>query len=233
MATRKPLIVNPSAEQIQELPSGDSLDGITNVTASGTVQAEQITSTDDINATGTVTAEQITSTDDMSATGTVTAADFVGNGTIPLGGIVMWSGNASSTSVPTGWTLCDGNSGSAVNGITIPNLVDKFIIGAKEVDSSTWKSNVTGSLTANGGSKDAVVVQHTHKPKAATASATVANGTSVWVDDNQIGNYGSGSGSGGGPIGNREFLDNPAGSVAGTDKNLPPYFSLAYIIRTS
>ena len=39
MATRKPLIVNPDASQIQELPNGDSLDGITNLTATGTITA--------------------------------------------------------------------------------------------------------------------------------------------------------------------------------------------------
>ena len=38
MATRKPLIVNPDASQIQELPNGDSLDGITNITATGSIQ---------------------------------------------------------------------------------------------------------------------------------------------------------------------------------------------------
>ena len=41
MATRKPLIVNPTAKQIQELPNGDSLDGITNLTATGTITANQ------------------------------------------------------------------------------------------------------------------------------------------------------------------------------------------------
>ena len=41
MATRKPLIVNPDASQIQELPNGDSLDGITNVTATGEITAAQ------------------------------------------------------------------------------------------------------------------------------------------------------------------------------------------------
>ena len=55
MATRKPLIVNPDASQIQELPNGDSLDGITNLTATGTVQAEQLTSTDDATVTGEIT----------------------------------------------------------------------------------------------------------------------------------------------------------------------------------
>ena len=33
MATRKPLIVNPGASQIQELPAGDSVDGIATLTA--------------------------------------------------------------------------------------------------------------------------------------------------------------------------------------------------------
>ena len=55
MATSKPLIVNPDASQIQELPNGDSLDGITNLTATGTVQAEQLTSTDDATVTGEIT----------------------------------------------------------------------------------------------------------------------------------------------------------------------------------
>ena len=41
MATRKPLIVNPNAKQIQELPTGDSLDGIANLTATGEITAVQ------------------------------------------------------------------------------------------------------------------------------------------------------------------------------------------------
>ena len=41
MATRTPLIVNPDASQIQELPNGDSLDGITNITATGSITAVQ------------------------------------------------------------------------------------------------------------------------------------------------------------------------------------------------
>ena len=41
MATRKPLIVNPDASQIQELPNGDSLDGIANITATGSITAVQ------------------------------------------------------------------------------------------------------------------------------------------------------------------------------------------------
>jgi hypothetical protein len=45
---------------------------------------------------------------------------------MPLGGIIMWGG--SPTSLPTGWTLCDGRA--AVNGVTIPDLRERFIVGA-------------------------------------------------------------------------------------------------------
>lgn len=49
-------------------------------------------------------------------------SSFIGNGTIPVGGIIMWSGST----VPVGWTTCNGVT---VNGITPPDLRDKFIIG--------------------------------------------------------------------------------------------------------
>jgi microcystin-dependent protein len=47
-------------------------------------------------------------------------------GTFPLGGIVMWAG--SPTAPPTGWTLCDGRA--PVGGVTIPDLRERFIVGA-------------------------------------------------------------------------------------------------------
>ena len=65
MADRIPLIVNPSADQIQELPNGDSLNGIVNITATGTVQAEQLTSTDDANIA-----------DDLTVGGEITAGEI-------------------------------------------------------------------------------------------------------------------------------------------------------------
>ena len=41
MVIRKPLIVNASANQIQEIPAGDSLDGIANITTTGSITAVQ------------------------------------------------------------------------------------------------------------------------------------------------------------------------------------------------
>jgi microcystin-dependent protein len=47
-------------------------------------------------------------------------------GTFPLGGIVMWAG--SPIEPPAGWTLCDGRA--PVGGVTIPDLRERFIVGA-------------------------------------------------------------------------------------------------------
>jgi len=160
-------------------------------------------------------------------------ASLTGGSVDPVGTIVAWSGSISN--IPTDeYQLCDGGLASttalqAITGANVPDLRDKFIVGATD---STGDTTYPGlSPGATGGSSDAVVVQHTHKGKSQTGSASLANGHSVWVNDRVLGNYGAGSGSGGGPLGDREFLDNPTGSVAGTNKNLPPYYSLCYIIK--
>ena len=191
MVIRKPLIVNASANQIQEIPSGDSLDGIVNLTA----------------------------------TGTVTGNLFVGGGMVPLGAILMWSGTGSSTAVPSGFTLCDGNGGTAVNGITIPDLRDKFIVGANAVTGSD--STYPGvSMNQTGGSANAVLLSHTH---------TQTGGST----DDDGGNNTPGSAGGGTQTNiSNAGIDNTGtlktdGSVTGTNANLPPFLALAFIIRTS
>jgi hypothetical protein len=54
---------------------------------------------------------------------------------VPLGGIIMWSGGTDN--IPAGWRLCKNGVG-LVNGVTVPNLSNKFIIAS---------SNVTGTPT--------------------------------------------------------------------------------------
>jgi len=202
MATRKPLIVNASAEQIQEIPSGDSLDGITNLTCTATVTANAFQG------------------------GTFSGDGSGLTGVVPLGAIVMWSGTGSSTAVPSGWTLCDGNSGNPVNGITIPDLRDKFIVGANAVTGSD--STYPGvSMNQTGGSANAVLLSHTHTQ---TQSGTTDDG-------------GDHSPSGAPNTGNLSNISNTGidntgtvktdGSVTGTNANLPPFLALAFIIRTS
>jgi microcystin-dependent protein len=46
-------------------------------------------------------------------------------GGVPTGVITMWSGSVGN--IPSGWTLCDGTN---VNGESVPDLTDRFVVGA-------------------------------------------------------------------------------------------------------
>lgn len=62
------------------------------------------------------------------------------------GDIKMVNGTiAAALSANPGWALCDGNNGT-------PNLIDKFIVAAKEDAAGAAKTNITGTLTTTGGS---------------------------------------------------------------------------------
>ena len=65
------------------------------------------------------------------------------NNLMPLGGIIMWSG--SPTVLPIGWKLGDGTG--TVNGSPIPDLRERFIVGAggDSVDVATRLYDRTGS----------------------------------------------------------------------------------------
>jgi len=66
-----------------------------------------------------------------------------GGGNVAVGSVMIWSGSA--VSIPSGWQLCDGTNGS-------PDLRDKFVVGA----GSTY------AVDATGGSKDSILVLHSH-----------------------------------------------------------------------
>ena len=185
MVTRKPLIVNASASQIQELPAGDSVDGIA----------------------------------------TLTATTLVGNGVVPVGGIIMWSGTiASLSSSAPNFKLCDGNNGT-------PDLRNRFIIGANADNSGNATTNIeTGTYSGSnipkqsGGFKNAILISHTH--------TQTGGGT---ADDGGSNVPGSTSGGTQSNISTTGVNVNNAASTTqtGCDANLPPYFALAYIMRTS
>ena len=78
--------------------------------------------------------------------------DFL-NAYEPIGTIKIFAGAFSA--IPTGWQLCDGTNGTF-------DLRDKFVIGAKQEDSGVAKTNITGSLTQTGGSKDSTLAAHNH-----------------------------------------------------------------------
>lgn len=132
------------------------------------------------------------------------------------GMILLWSGSVAS--IPSGWVLCNGSNGT-------PDLRDRFVVGA----GSTY------AVDATGGSADAIVVSHTH-----TATVTDSGHThSVPSGGQGPSNYGLG-----GPAGSFSVsqttgssttgisVSNSTTGSSGTNANLPPYYALAYIMKT-
>ena len=242
MADRFPLIVNPGANQIQEIPGTDNIVipgqiKLTTTAASGSNGDSTIRISGDtsnvsrllIEGKGSNTAGSFTNIAEFKLTNTTpvvkTTGSFEGGGIIPLGGIIMWSGGAT-TAVPDGFTLCDGNvsgGGAAINGITIPDLRDKFIVGANAVTGSD--ADYPGvSMNQTGGSADAIVPNHTHGTSVDTGKLFHQGG---------VANAISGFGGGGSYPGTVFTMDNPSDGESVTNKNIPPFYALAFIIRTS
>ena len=144
--------------------------------------------------------------------------------TIPTGLISLWYGAIGS--VPTGWYLCDGSNGT-------PDLRDRFVVGA----GSTYAVSATGGYT------DAEIVNHTHSATTAIADAGHSHGS--------IYSFGPGGGANY-PIINAGISNTGAGQstttnvsvgitatttviAAGnspTNRNLPPYYALAYVMKS-
>jgi microcystin-dependent protein len=188
----------------------------------------------------------------LSLTAAAGAPDVVRTGVIQ-----EWGGTIAS--IPTGYLFCDGSAVSrttysalftaigtrhgAGDGSTTFNLPDKcdvLNIGAKQDDSSIPKTNVTGALTASGGSKDAVNVSHSH-------TATV---TDPGHDHTTTIDYNTSIAAGGAQSayirGTSAADDDKASSTettgvtvaistegsSGTNANLPPYVAAVYMIKT-
>jgi len=128
-------------------------------------------------------------------------------GTIPSGGIILWSG--SSSSIPSGWVLCNGSNGT-------PNLTSRFVVGA----------GGGYGVGSTGGSANAVLISHTHTQSGGSTNddggSHVPGSTSSHSGLSNISNTG---------IDANGTLKTD-GSVSGTNANLPPYYALCYIMKT-
>lgn len=132
------------------------------------------------------------------------------------GMIMMWSGSLAT--IPTGWSLCDGTLGT-------PNLRDRFVVGS-------GAAYVTGNI---GGSADAIVVTHSHSLNIQSAGAHAHSHVGV----NELQQFTQG---GAGWASGRQGRTSTAGSHShsgtatvvgdsGVDKNLPPFYALAFIMK--
>lgn len=142
----------------------------------------------------------------------------VGPAAFPAGGIIMWSGSIAS--IPAGWTLCDGSSGT-------PDLRSKFVVGARA--SGGYAVGDTGGATS------------------ATPTITVDNHTLTTAEmPSHTHTYPtSGGGAGSNAIlntGGAYFNPQPSDATGGGGAHnhtatssavatLPPYYALAFIMK--
>lgn len=165
------------------------------------------------------------------------------NSAVVTGEIKMWP----TASAPAGYLACDGSaisrtvysalyavlgttygSGDGSTTFNLPNLKNRMPIG-------------TGDLYSNGntgGSKDAVVVSHTHtatvtdpghthsiiSPSYRTDAGVAGAGNNGWINGTL--NATSGSSTTG------ISVSNSTAGVSGTNANLPPYLGVNFIIKT-
>lgn len=166
--------------------------------------------------TGTTAAPTPSTSDDSTKIATTAFVRDI----IPTGVILMWSGSIAT--IPAGWVLCDGNNST-------PDLRNRFIVGA----GSTY------SVAGTGGSADAIVVSHTHTGTTGAMNSNATHSHTYLGVSNP-------SGSG---VGDRmsvavtrttdaanidhthNFTTGSTGSSA-TNANLPPYYALAYIMKS-
>ncbi len=151
--------------------------------------------------------------------------DSAASGSFPSGGIIMWSGSVAS--IPAGWLLCNGSSGT-------PDLRNRFVVGA----GSTY------AVDATGGSADATLVSHNHS---ASSSSSVSDpGHNHQVRENTF-LQNSGSGFATGTQQQNRFVTSESNTTgisvststsisstgsSATNANLPPYYALAYIMKS-
>ena len=156
---------------------------------------------------------------------TVTATTFIGAGITPIGGIIMWSGTIAGISTLTGWALCDGTNGT-------PDLRNRFIVGAHSgvgigtsatagpvisADAATNPNYTPGNV---GGETShqltiAELASHTH---ALTNIIGDQGGITVGSSGHNMNN-------------NAGKTTEPTGS-SHFHENRPPYYALAFIMRT-
>ena len=224
--------------------SGGTIGGTTIINTSGNLTATGTTSISTLSGTttagGTLDITGNLTVDGSSGTsGEVLVSQGSGSTPVwgsgfPTGGIIMWSGSVAS--IPSGWALCDGTNGT-------PNLQNRFVVGAGN----------TYTPADTGGSADAIIPSHSHTFSGSATDkyiSRVGMATSVpfsnpiTISFSAGGTWSSYIMTGRDDGGNRGIRfegTEDSSSISGTtstegssvtNANLPPYYALAYIMKT-
>jgi hypothetical protein len=131
--------------------------------------------------------------------------------TIPSGLIAIWSG--ATGSIPSGWVLCNGTNGT-------PDLRNSFVIGA----GSTY------AVGATGGSADSIVVAHTHTvTDPGHKHNTTSTGSGSLINAAASGTTGASTST---TDTATTGITLQSTGASGANANLPPYYALAFIMKT-
>jgi microcystin-dependent protein len=157
----------------------------------------------------------------------VATTAFVQNIAIPPGAVMMWS----TASAPTGWLLCNGSAVSRTTYAALFALIGTtFGVGDNSTTFNLPNYNNRApvgagglyALGTTGGSKDAILVAHTH-----TLSGTFVTGVTTSTSSFQtfgttaVTNVSTSSGS----------PSIASAGTSGTDANMPPYLAINFIIK--
>ena len=183
--------------------------------------------------------------DGASGTSSTQVMTSAGSGATPTwaspfqsGMILLWSG--STGSIPTGWVICNGSNST-------PDLRDRFVVGAGStysVDATGGSATITPAGTNAGTAlTEAQMPKHYHlmlgpnnvtSPQGSGSVSGVYGGGSPDDNTQAYGTYSTGgSAASGSQTTGTSNGDTHTHTFSGSSHtNLPPYYSLAYIMKT-
>ncbi|KEQ19164.1 phage tail protein [Endozoicomonas numazuensis] len=164
---------------------------------------------------------------------------------LPAGSIILWAGTVAQ--IPAGYQLCNG-SGKTTGGIQIPDLRDRFIVGAGDTYNPADMGGSTNKTTSTGGAHShsvsvgnttlsiSQIPSHRHAATGNKVGGSLAGG---WRYTSLIagGDARTSSGAlytgytGSSSSHNHSASSNSTGSHNHTVDVRPPYYALCYIIK--
>jgi len=139
----------------------------------------------------------------------------------PKGAILAWSPTgAGTTTIPTGWTVCDGTSST-------PNLIGRFVIGTRPPGSGASASS--GGYGAQSVDANGTGVTDHGQAFSLSGGVTSVQPNNVFSDGNTYGDPGGGTD----PMGSPSHTHTVAASSATLDSKTvePADYALIYIMK--